>query len=70
MTRWSGGICNPLEVIEQIIFHLKGARSTIPAPALLATMVDMLDVAPMGDGDAKGTLNAARRVTSSDGWCR
>jgi hypothetical protein len=70
LTRWSGGICNPLEVIEQIIFHLKGARSTMPAPALLAKMVDMLDVVPMGDGDAKGTLNAARRVTSSDGWCR
>jgi hypothetical protein len=29
--RWSGGISNPLEVIEQIIVHPKGARSTIRA---------------------------------------
>jgi hypothetical protein len=70
LTRWSGGISHPLEFIEQIIFHLKGARSTIPAPALLAKLVDMLDVVPMEERDTMGTLNAARRVTSSDGWWR
>jgi type I restriction enzyme M protein len=109
---WTGGISNPLEVIEQItwllflrrlddhrhprpfedfrwsrfkndearaMFHLvaehvfpflrtlgadgstyahqmKDARFTIPTPALLAKVVDLLDHVPMDDRDTKGDI--------------
>jgi len=36
--------------------HMKGARFTIPTPALLAKVVDMLDDIPMEDRDTKGDL--------------
>lgn len=36
--------------------HMKDARFTIPTPALLARVVDMLDHVPMEDRDTKGDL--------------
>ncbi len=36
--------------------HMKDARFTIPTPALLAKVVDMLDTIPMEDRDTKGDL--------------
>jgi len=36
--------------------HMKDARFTIPSPALLAKVVDMLDHVPMEDRDTKGDL--------------
>lgn len=36
--------------------HMKGARFTIPTPALLAKVVDMLDQIPLEDRDTKGDL--------------
>lgn len=36
--------------------HMKDARFTIPTPALLAKVVDMLDGVPMNDRDTKGDL--------------
>jgi len=36
--------------------HMKDARFTIPTPALLAKVVDMLDSIPMDDRDTKGDL--------------
>lgn len=36
--------------------HMKDARFTIPSPALLAKVVDMLDAIPMDDRDTKGDL--------------
>jgi type I restriction enzyme M protein len=36
--------------------HMKDARFTIPAPALLAKVVDLLDQVPMEDRDTKGDL--------------
>ena len=36
--------------------HMKDARFTIPTPALLAKVVDMLDEIPMADRDTKGDL--------------
>ncbi len=36
--------------------HMKDARFTIPNPALLAKVVDMLDEIPMDDRDTKGDL--------------
>jgi len=36
--------------------HMAGARFTIPTPALLAKVVDMLDDIPMEDRDTKGDL--------------
>src|SRR5690349_3186704 len=36
--------------------HMKDARFTIPSPALLAKVVDMLDRVPMDDRDTKGDL--------------
>jgi type I restriction enzyme M protein len=36
--------------------HMKDARFTIPTPALLAKVVDMLDQVPMEDRDTKGDL--------------
>jgi type I restriction enzyme M protein len=36
--------------------HMKDARFTIPTPALLAKVVDMLDNVPMEDRDTKGDL--------------
>ena len=35
---------------------MKDARFTIPTPALLAKVVDMLDAVPMDDRDTKGDL--------------
>ena len=60
--------------------HMKGARFTIPTPALLAKVVDLLAEIPMEDRDTKGdlyeymlarsrapgrTASSARRATSS-----
>lgn len=36
--------------------HMKDARYTIPTPALLAKVVDLLDQVPMDDRDTKGDL--------------
>src|SRR5438034_1844625 len=36
--------------------HMKDARFTIPTPALLAKVVDLLDVLPIEDRDTKGDL--------------
>lgn len=36
--------------------HMKDARFTIPTPALLTKVVDMLDAIPMDDRDTKGDL--------------
>jgi type I restriction enzyme M protein len=36
--------------------HMKGARFTIPTPALLSKVVDLLDGIPMKDRDTKGDL--------------
>src|SRR5256714_12235264 len=36
--------------------HMKDARFTIPTPALLARVVDMIDHVPMEDRDTKGDL--------------
>src|SRR5262245_52256594 len=36
--------------------HMKDARFTIPTPALLAKVVDMIDKVPMEDRDTKGDL--------------
>ncbi|MCW5661660.1 MAG: SAM-dependent DNA methyltransferase [Burkholderiaceae bacterium] len=36
--------------------HMKDARFTIPTPALLAKVVDMLDHVPMADRDTKGDV--------------
>ena len=36
--------------------HMEGARFTIPTPALLAKVVDLLDNVPMEDRDTKGDL--------------
>ena len=36
--------------------HMEGARFTIPTPALLAKVVDLLDAVPMEDRDTKGDL--------------
>ena len=61
--------------------HMKDARFTIPTPALLAKVVDMIDQVPMEERDTKGdlyeymlgkiatagrTVSFARRATSSD----
>ena len=36
--------------------HMKDARFTIPTPALLARVVDLLDAVPMEDRDTKGDV--------------
>src|SRR5215469_12561367 len=36
--------------------HMKDARFTVPTPALLAKVVDMLDTVPMEDRDTKGDV--------------
>lgn len=36
--------------------HMKDARFTIPTPALLAKVVDLMDAIPMADRDTKGDL--------------
>src|SRR6202022_2682656 len=36
--------------------HMKGARFTIPSPALLVKVVDLIDKLPMEDRDTKGDL--------------
>lgn len=36
--------------------HMKGARFTIPSPALLTKVVDLIDKLPMEDRDTKGDL--------------
>src|SRR5690606_28840136 len=41
--------------------HMKDARFTIPNPALLARVVDMLDDLPMKDRDTKGVPDALAR---------
>jgi type I restriction enzyme M protein len=63
--------------------HMKDARFTIPAPALLAKVVDLLDQVPMADRDTKSdctstclarsprlgrTGSSGRRATSSGSW--
>ena len=35
---------------------MEGARFTIPTPALLAKVIDMIDKVPMEDRDTKGDL--------------
>ena len=65
--------------------HMKDARFTIPAPGLLAKVVDLLDQVPMEDRDTKGDLyeymlgkiatagqngQFAPRATSSASWWR
>jgi type I restriction enzyme M protein len=37
--------------------HMEGARFTIPTPALLAKVEDMIDKVPMEDRDTKGDLH-------------
>lgn len=37
--------------------HMKDARFTIPTPALLAKVVDMIELVPMADRDTKGDLH-------------
>jgi type I restriction enzyme M protein len=64
---------------------MKDARFTIPTPALLSKVVDMLDDVPMTDRDTNGdlyeymlskiatagrTASSAPRVTSSSSWSR
>ena len=36
--------------------HMEGARFTIPSPALLSKVVDLIDAVPMEDRDTKGDL--------------
>ena len=65
--------------------HMKDARFTIPTPALLSRVVDMLDDVPMQDRDTNGdlyeymlskiatagrTASSGRRGTSSSSWSR
>jgi type I restriction enzyme M protein len=65
--------------------HMKDARFTIPAPALLAKVVDLLDQVPMEIATPRATCTStcsarsprpdrtgsfARRATSSDSWWR
>jgi type I restriction enzyme M protein len=38
--------------------HMEGARFTIPTPALLAKVVDMIDKVPMEDRDVGGFFRA------------
>ena len=42
--------------------HMKDARFTIPSPALLAKVVDLLDAVPMEDRDTKGDIRWIRVV--------
>jgi type I restriction enzyme M protein len=44
--------------------HTEGARFTIPTPALLAKVVDMVDKVPMEDRDTKGDLYESERKGS------
>jgi len=86
---WTGGISNPLEVIEQITYllflrrlddldtlggsdstcarHMKDARFTIPAPALLAKVVDLIADIPMEDRDTRLKRIGRPRLTSPCG---
>ena len=63
--------------------HMRDARFTIPSPALLAKVVDLLDQVPMVDRDPKDDLystcwarsprpdrtgSSGRRATSSGSW--
>ena len=41
---------------HHLFHHMKDARFTIPTPALLAKVVDMIDKVPMEDRDTKGDL--------------
>lgn len=65
--------------------HMKDARFTIPTPALLSKVVDMLDDVPMEKRDTNGdlyeyllskiaasgtTASSAPRATSSNSWSR
>ncbi len=47
---------NMAETAPRYAHHMKDARFTIPTPALLAKVVDMLDDVPMEDRDTKGDL--------------
>ena len=47
---------NMAEVGTAHATHMKGARFTIPTPALLAKVVDLLAEIPMEDRDTKGDL--------------
>ena len=64
---------------------MKDARFTIPTPALLAKVVDLLDHVPIEDRDTKGDIyeymlgkiasagqkaSSAPRATSSGSWWR
>lgn len=49
-------IKNLREIGSTYSSHMKDARFTIPTPALLAKVVDMLDAIPMDDRDTKGDL--------------
>jgi hypothetical protein len=48
--------------------HMEGARFTIPTPALLAKVVDMIDKVPMEDRDTKGDLSRVHAGQDRDGW--
>jgi type I restriction enzyme M protein len=65
--------------------HMKDARFTIPTPALLARVVDLIEHVPMEDRDTKGDIyeymlgkiaapgrmaSSAPRATSSGSWWR
>jgi hypothetical protein len=43
---------------------MKDARFTIPTPALLAKVVDLLDAVPMEDRDTKGGLGSVGKPVS------
>jgi type I restriction enzyme M protein len=47
--------------------HMKDARFTIPTPALLAKVVDLLDAVPMEDRDTKGDLYEYMLVSCPNG---
>ena len=64
--------------------HMKDARFTIPTPALLARVVDLIEHVPMEDRDTKGDIYeymlgkiatpgrtaSVPRATSSGSWWR
>jgi type I restriction enzyme M protein len=59
-TRWWASTCSPSCAPgwhgSTYATHMKDARFTIPTPALLAKVVDLLDHVPMDDRDTKGDL--------------
>ncbi len=48
--------------------HMRDARFTIPAPALLAKVVDLLDAVPMEDRDTKGDLYESTSLLGRGGF--